>query len=81
MEPFHLYYVQTCESSNVGGRHSTEASDFVVLGRLCKSGLVHVAGKRWQLHCSSSLSSDTSYEVSPEGLWEVYFGYYLTRHQ
>ncbi|KAL6217199.1 hypothetical protein ACLB2K_010416 [Fragaria x ananassa] len=59
-----------CESSNVGGCHSTEASDFVLLGQLCKSGLVHVAGKRWQLHCSSSLSSNTSYDVSPEGLWE-----------
>ncbi|XP_040364786.1 putative GTP diphosphokinase RSH1, chloroplastic isoform X2 [Rosa chinensis] len=59
-----------CESSNLGGCHSTEASDFVLLGQLYESGLVHVAGKRWQLHCSSSLSSETSYEVSPEGLWE-----------
>lgn len=73
--------MQRCESSNVGGCHSTEASDFVLLGQLCKSGLVHVAGKRWQLHCSSSLSSNTSYDVSPEGLWEVYLGYCVTRHQ
>ncbi|XP_050367008.1 putative GTP diphosphokinase RSH1, chloroplastic isoform X3 [Argentina anserina] len=59
-----------CESSNIGGCHSTEASDLVLLGQLYKSGLVHVADRRWQLQCSSSLSSDTSFDISPEGLWE-----------
>ncbi|XP_050367006.1 putative GTP diphosphokinase RSH1, chloroplastic isoform X1 [Argentina anserina] len=62
--------VQRCESSNIGGCHSTEASDLVLLGQLYKSGLVHVADRRWQLQCSSSLSSDTSFDISPEGLWE-----------
>ncbi|KAI5311102.1 hypothetical protein L3X38_045569 [Prunus dulcis] len=59
-----------CEPSNIGGWYSAEASDFVVLGRLFKSGLLNVACKRWHLQCSSSLSSDALNEVSPEKLWE-----------
>ncbi|CAB4291861.1 unnamed protein product [Prunus armeniaca] len=59
-----------CEPSNKGGWYSAETSDFVVLGRLFKSGLLNVACKRWHLQCSSSLSSDALNEVSPEKLWE-----------
>ncbi|XP_050112902.1 putative GTP diphosphokinase RSH1, chloroplastic [Malus sylvestris] len=59
-----------CQSSSIGGWNSAEASDFVVLGRLLKSGLLHVGCKRWHLRCSSSLCSDVLDEVSPESLWE-----------
>lgn len=76
-----LYSLQRCQSSSIGGWNSAEASDFVVLGRLLKSGLLHVGCKRWHLRCSSSLSSDVLDEVAPESLWEVNFGYFANMHQ
>ena len=75
-----MYSLQRCEPSNIGGWYSAETSDFVVLGRLFKSGLLNVACKRWHLQCSSSLSSDALNEVSPEKLWEVNFDYCLSTH-
>ncbi|XP_021279958.1 putative GTP diphosphokinase RSH1, chloroplastic [Herrania umbratica] len=53
-----------------GGCYSTDVSEFVLLGKLFKSSLLHVGCKRWQLHCSSSVSSEGSDDVSPERLWE-----------
>ncbi|CAN6693697.1 unnamed protein product [Malus baccata var. baccata] len=58
------------QSSSVGGWNSAEASDFVVLGRLLKSGFLRVGGKRWHLRCSSSLSSAVLDDISSETLWE-----------
>ncbi|XVF32814.1 hypothetical protein REPUB_Repub17cG0115000 [Reevesia pubescens] len=55
---------------DVGRCHSTDVSEFVLLGKLFRSSLLHFGCKRWQLYCSSSDSSDTSNEVSPERLWE-----------
>ncbi|XP_059625639.1 putative GTP diphosphokinase RSH1, chloroplastic [Cornus florida] len=59
-----------CEAVDVGGWYCTEASDFELPGRILKSSLLHVACKKWQLYCSSSFSSDSCYEASPEKLWE-----------
>ncbi|XP_015891988.3 putative GTP diphosphokinase RSH1, chloroplastic [Ziziphus jujuba] len=59
-----------CESSNAGGWSGTDTPDLVLLGKLFRSSLLHVACKRWQLCCSSSFFSDTSDDVSPESLWE-----------
>ncbi|KAG5221872.1 GTP diphosphokinase RSH [Salix suchowensis] len=59
-----------CKAFDIGGCYSSEDSDFALLGRLFKSRLHHVAGKKWQLSCSSSISEDTFNEVSPERLWE-----------
>ncbi|XP_022757941.1 putative GTP diphosphokinase RSH1, chloroplastic isoform X2 [Durio zibethinus] len=55
---------------DVGGWCSTDVSEFVLLGKLFRSSLLHVDCKRWRLYCSSSVSSDTSNKVSPEKLWE-----------
>ncbi|GLU16814.1 hypothetical protein SLE2022_332280 [Rubroshorea leprosula] len=59
-----------CESSDVGGCCSTDASDFALLGNLFRSTFFHIPSKKWQLCCSSPLSLDASNEVSPESLWE-----------
>ncbi|KAJ7973001.1 RelA/SpoT family [Quillaja saponaria] len=53
---------------DVGGSLSSEAVDIIVLGRLSQSCLFHIANKRWQLCCMSSLNPIN--EVSPERLWE-----------
>ncbi|KAK8501827.1 hypothetical protein V6N13_046141 [Hibiscus sabdariffa] len=55
---------------DIGGCYSTDVSEFTLLGKLFRSSLLHVGCKKWQLCNSSSLSSDTSNEVSPESLWE-----------
>uniref|UniRef100_A0A5B7AKY2 Putative GTP diphosphokinase RSH1, chloroplastic n=1 Tax=Davidia involucrata TaxID=16924 RepID=A0A5B7AKY2_DAVIN len=59
-----------CVAPDVGGWYSTEASDFGFPGRLLRSSLFHVACKKWQLCCSSSFSSESYDEVSPEKFWE-----------
>lgn len=59
-----------CKAFDTGGCYSSEDSDFALLGRFFKSRLHHVAGKKWQLSSSSSISADTFNEVSPERLWE-----------
>uniref|UniRef100_A0A5B7AH76 Putative GTP diphosphokinase RSH1, chloroplastic n=1 Tax=Davidia involucrata TaxID=16924 RepID=A0A5B7AH76_DAVIN len=59
-----------CVAPDVGGWYSTEASDFGFPGRLLRSSLFHVACKKWQLCCSSSVSSESYDEVSPEKFWE-----------
>ena len=59
------------QALDVGGWYSTDVSEFILLGKLFRSSLLHVGCKRWQLCSSSSVSSDTSNEVSPERLWEV----------
>ncbi|KAJ0113778.1 hypothetical protein Patl1_00960 [Pistacia atlantica] len=58
-----------CEAFDVGG-WCTDASDFVVLGKLFRSSLLNVPCKRWQLCCSSPISSTAFSNVSPERLWE-----------
>lgn len=58
-----------CEAFDVGS-WCTEASDLVLLGKLSRSSLLHVACKRWRLCCSPSVSSDVFKEDSPESLWE-----------
>ncbi|PON66317.1 RelA/SpoT family [Trema orientale] len=58
-----------CESSNIGAWYGSGTSDFG-LGNLFRSSLLHAARKRWQLCCSSSLTSNAIDEVSPESLWE-----------
>ncbi|KAL4310871.1 hypothetical protein GQ457_01G051290 [Hibiscus cannabinus] len=55
---------------DIGGCYSTDVSEFTLLGKLFRSSLLHVGCRKWQLCNSSSLSSDTSNEVSPESLWE-----------
>ncbi|XP_039048314.1 LOW QUALITY PROTEIN: putative GTP diphosphokinase RSH1, chloroplastic [Hibiscus syriacus] len=57
-------------SPDIGGCYSTDVSEVTLLGKLFRSTLLHVGCKRWKLCSSSSFSSDTSNEVSPEGLWE-----------
>ncbi|KAA8549136.1 hypothetical protein F0562_000820 [Nyssa sinensis] len=59
-----------CVAPGVGGCYATEASDFGFPRRLLRSSLFHVACKKWQLCCSSSISSESYDEVSPEKLWE-----------
>ncbi|KAJ7977605.1 RelA/SpoT family [Quillaja saponaria] len=55
---------------DLGGSYSSGAFDIMVLGRLSRSSLFHIAHKRWQLCCSSSFSLNPINEVSPETLWE-----------
>ncbi|TXG74574.1 hypothetical protein ES288_1Z032500v1 [Gossypium darwinii] len=55
---------------DVGGWCSTDVSEFILLGKLYRSSVLHVGCKRWQLCSSSSFSSDTSNDISPESLWE-----------
>ncbi|XP_039035864.1 putative GTP diphosphokinase RSH1, chloroplastic [Hibiscus syriacus] len=55
---------------DIGGCYSTDVSEFILLGGLFRSSFLHVGCKRWQLCNSSSFSSDTSNDVSPESLWE-----------
>lgn len=59
-----------CKAFDTGVCYAIEDSDFALLGRFFKSRLHHVAGKKWQLSSSSSISADTFNEVSPERLWE-----------
>ncbi|KAH9730571.1 putative GTP diphosphokinase RSH1 [Citrus sinensis] len=58
-----------CEAFDVGS-WCTEGSDLVLLGKLPRSSLLHVACKRWRLCLSPSVSSDAFKEDSPERLWE-----------
>ncbi|KAF2304717.1 hypothetical protein GH714_037687 [Hevea brasiliensis] len=60
-----------CEVFDIGSCHSIEAFGSSLLGRLIKSGMLHVAGQRWQFFCSSSISSGAFNEFSAETLWEV----------
>ncbi|KAJ9171782.1 hypothetical protein P3X46_015098 [Hevea brasiliensis] len=60
-----------CEVFDIGSCHSIEAFGSSLLGRLIKSGMLHVAGQRWQFFCSSSFSSGAFNEFSAETLWEV----------
>ncbi|KAK8282830.1 hypothetical protein V6Z12_D08G052700 [Gossypium hirsutum] len=55
---------------DVGRWCSTDVSEFILLGKLYRSSVLHVGCKRWQLCSSSSFSSDTSNDISPESLWE-----------
>lgn len=65
-ELYSIFYIfQRCGSSDLEGWYSTGTSNFALLGRLFRSN------KRWQLHNSSSFSSDTFDEITPETLWEV----------
>ncbi|KAG8663548.1 putative GTP diphosphokinase RSH1, chloroplastic isoform X1 [Manihot esculenta] len=59
-----------CEVLDIGSCYSIEAFGSALLGRLIKSRKHHVAGQRWQLFFSSSISSGAFDEVSPETLWE-----------
>ncbi|KAK3005074.1 hypothetical protein RJ639_016380 [Escallonia herrerae] len=58
-----------CEALDTGGWFSDEISDFLLLRRLLRSSLRH-ACSNWKLCCSSSFSSESYDEVSPESLWE-----------
>lgn len=66
-----LCFCQKCEVLDIGSCYSIEAFGSALLGRLIKSRKHHVAGQRWQLFFSSSISSGAFDEVSPETLWEV----------
>ncbi|KAF7154712.1 hypothetical protein RHSIM_Rhsim01G0287300 [Rhododendron simsii] len=59
-----------CEASHTGSWYCTEASEFVLPGRLLRSSLVHVGCGKWRICCSSPSSSASYEEVSPEKLWE-----------
>ncbi|KAG5567776.1 hypothetical protein RHGRI_003080 [Rhododendron griersonianum] len=59
-----------CEASHVGSWYCTEASEFVLPGRLLRSSLVHVGCGKWRICCSSPSSSASYEEFSPEKLWE-----------
>ncbi|KAJ4849114.1 putative GTP diphosphokinase rsh1, chloroplastic [Turnera subulata] len=59
-----------CEAFDAGSYYSNDASYFALPSRLFDSRLQHFASKGWQLGCSSSISSDTCSDVSPERLWE-----------
>ncbi|KAI8574780.1 hypothetical protein RHMOL_Rhmol01G0380600 [Rhododendron molle] len=59
-----------CEASHMGSWYCTEASEFVLPGRLLRSSLVHVGCGKWRMCCSSPSSSASYEEVSPEKLWE-----------
>ncbi|XP_058187927.1 putative GTP diphosphokinase RSH1, chloroplastic isoform X1 [Rhododendron vialii] len=59
-----------CEASHMGSWYCTEASEFVLPGRLLRSSLVHVGCGKWRICCSSPSSSASYEEVSPEKLWE-----------
>ncbi|OMO81982.1 hypothetical protein COLO4_23312 [Corchorus olitorius] len=52
------------------GWYSTDISECVLLGKLFRSSMLNVGCKRWHAHCSSSVFSEGSEEVSPERLWE-----------
>ncbi|XP_022727694.1 putative GTP diphosphokinase RSH1, chloroplastic isoform X2 [Durio zibethinus] len=54
---------------DVGGWYSKDVFEFLLLGKVFRSSLLHVGCKRWQLCSSSSFSSDSN-EVSPERFWE-----------
>ncbi|KAK2965205.1 hypothetical protein RJ640_019960 [Escallonia rubra] len=58
-----------CEALDTGGWFSDEISDFLLLRRLLRSSSRH-ACSNWKLRCSSSFSSESYDEVSPESLWE-----------
>ncbi|KAJ0051931.1 hypothetical protein Pint_00937 [Pistacia integerrima] len=58
-----------CEAFDVGG-WCTDASDFILLGKLFRSSLLNVPCKRWQLCCSSPIPSTAFSNISPERLWE-----------
>ncbi|KAK3004676.1 hypothetical protein RJ639_018702 [Escallonia herrerae] len=60
---------QRCEALDTGGWVSDEISDFLLLRRLLRSSSRH-ACSNWKLCCSSSFSSESYDEVSPESLWE-----------
>ncbi|CAI9785598.1 unnamed protein product [Fraxinus pennsylvanica] len=57
-----------CESHNLGGWYSHEASDPVLPQKLLSSRVVHLATSKWNLR--SLPSSSQACEVSPESLWE-----------
>lgn len=57
-----------CESHNLGGWYSHEASDPVLPQKLLSSRMVHLATNKWNLR--SLPSSSQACEVSPESLWE-----------
>ncbi|KAJ9187810.1 hypothetical protein P3X46_003227 [Hevea brasiliensis] len=59
-----------CEVLDIGSCYSIEAFGSAFVGRLFKPGILHFADQRWQLFCSSSISSGAFNEVSPESLWE-----------
>ncbi|XP_044492995.1 putative GTP diphosphokinase RSH1, chloroplastic isoform X2 [Mangifera indica] len=58
-----------CEAIDVGG-WCTDASDFVIPGKLFRSSLLNVSCKRWQSCCSPPISSTAFSNISPERLWE-----------
>ncbi|KAL2535275.1 putative GTP diphosphokinase RSH1 [Forsythia ovata] len=57
-----------CESHNLEGWYSHEASDSVLPQKLLSSRMVHLASSKWNLRCLPS--SSKSCEVSPDSLWE-----------
>lgn len=54
---------------DVAGGSSSELSN-ILPKRFFRSSLLHITCRRWQLCCSSSFSSKSFNEVSPEILWE-----------
>ncbi|KAL6978357.1 putative GTP diphosphokinase rsh1, chloroplastic [Sarracenia purpurea var. burkii] len=58
-----------CETSHMGSWYSTEASEFILPGRLLKSSLLQIGCRKWRL-CSFSTSLASYDEVSPDRLWE-----------
>ncbi|KAL2510520.1 putative GTP diphosphokinase RSH1 [Abeliophyllum distichum] len=57
-----------CESHNLEGWYSHEASDSVLPQKLLSSRMVHLASSKWNLRCLPSSSKPC--EVSPDSLWE-----------
>ncbi|KAL6978360.1 GTP diphosphokinase [Sarracenia purpurea var. burkii] len=58
-----------CETSHMVSWYSTEASEFILPGRLLKSSLLQIGCRKWRL-CSFSTSLASYDEVSPDRLWE-----------
>ncbi|XP_010269604.1 PREDICTED: putative GTP diphosphokinase RSH1, chloroplastic isoform X2 [Nelumbo nucifera] len=58
------------EAPEFGDRYFPEAAEFTCSGKLCRSNMLHISYRRWQLYCSSSFSSEPSDIISPESLWE-----------
>ncbi|KAF9621536.1 hypothetical protein IFM89_022763 [Coptis chinensis] len=64
------YSCERCGTLEAGDCYSIEAGDSGFSSRFSKSGVHHVACKRWQLCCSSSSNSDYTDPISPKTLWE-----------
>uniref|UniRef100_A0A161XTP2 Putative GTP diphosphokinase RSH1, chloroplastic n=1 Tax=Daucus carota subsp. sativus TaxID=79200 RepID=A0A161XTP2_DAUCS len=62
--------IKRCESTDLGGLLSTESSHFVSQNSVLKSSSLHHAHEKWKMCSSTSESSQTYDEISPDSLWE-----------